>query len=112
MSPTQENATATTNPSNLQDLERSKLLHGSTWYETQHQDSFISKLKGKNCNYLPEVVNHYMRNWKTNPSPGEEADKDVVQNGTAITNLYFELTIDFCEACVRIVWPFLSVWKY
>jgi len=96
----------------MQDLERSKLLHGSTWHQDQHQDLFISKLKGKNCNYLPEVVNHYMRNCKTNPRPGEEADKGVVQNGTAITNLYFELSTDFYEVCVRIVWLFLSVWKY
>lgn len=102
MSPTRENTTATANPSNVQDLERSKLLHGSTWYEKQHQDSFISKLTGKNRKYLPEVVNQYMVNWKSNPSPGQEADKDVVQNGTAITNLYFELSTDFYEVCVRI----------
>lgn len=109
MSPAQESATATTNTTNMQDLDRSKLLHGSTWYETQHQDSFISKLNGKNRQYLPEVVNEYMKNWKTNPSPGQEVDKAVVENGTDITNLYFELSTDFYEASSSHVWLFLSV---
>ncbi|KAF9304541.1 Delta(24)-sterol C-methyltransferase [Mortierella antarctica] len=90
----------------MQDLERSKLLHGSTWYETQHQDLFISKLTGKNRKYLPKVVNQYMKNWKTNPSPGQEADMDVVQNGTDITNLYFELSTDFYEYAWGTSWHF------
>ncbi|KAF9112696.1 hypothetical protein BGX30_007214, partial [Mortierella sp. GBA39] len=66
----------------------------------QRQDSFISNLTGKTRQYLPEVVNQYMKNWKINPSPGQEADKDVVQNGTDITNLYFELSADFYETGV------------
>ncbi|KAG0036134.1 hypothetical protein BGZ82_004651 [Podila clonocystis] len=106
MSPTRGNATATTDPSNLQDLERSKLFHGSTWYEKQHQDLFISKLTGKNRKYLPEVVNQYLGNWKTNPSPGQEADKDVMENSTAITNLYFELSTDFYEYAWGTSWHF------
>lgn len=104
MSPTRESATATADSANLQDLDRSKLLHGSTWHETKHQDSFISKLTGKNRQFLPEVVNQYMKNWTTNPSPGQEADKAVVENGSNITNLYFELSTDFYEVCVRYVW--------
>ncbi|KAG0285613.1 hypothetical protein BGZ98_005438, partial [Dissophora globulifera] len=57
MSPTRGNTAAVTNPANTKDIERSKLLHGSTWNETQHQGSFISKLKSKNRDYQPEVVN-------------------------------------------------------
>ncbi|KAG0285829.1 hypothetical protein BGZ98_005312, partial [Dissophora globulifera] len=91
------NVIATTNPAKTQDLERSKLLHGSTWNETQHKGSLISKLKGKNRKYQPEVVNQYMENWKTNTSPGEEADKKVVNNGTTVSNLYYELSTDFYE---------------
>ncbi|KAG0304664.1 hypothetical protein BGZ98_005206, partial [Dissophora globulifera] len=97
MPPTRGTTAAATNPANTKDLERSKLLHGSTWNETQHQGSFISKLTSKNRKYNPEVVNQYMENWKANTSPGEEADKKVVENGTSITNLYFELSTDFYE---------------
>ncbi|KAG0299397.1 Delta(24)-sterol C-methyltransferase [Dissophora globulifera] len=104
--PPSRNATATTNSANMQDLERSKLLHGSTWHEAQHQDSFISKLTSKNRKYLPEIVNEYMKNWKTNPSPGQEADMDLVQNGPDITNLYFELSTDFYEYAWGTSWHF------
>ncbi|KAG0315089.1 Delta(24)-sterol C-methyltransferase [Dissophora globulifera] len=97
MPPTRGTTAAATNPANTKDLERSKLLHGSTWNETQHQGSFISKLTSKNRKYNPEVVTQYMENWKANTSPGEEADKKVVENGTSITNLYFELSTDFYE---------------
>ncbi|KAF9120724.1 hypothetical protein BGX30_002996, partial [Mortierella sp. GBA39] len=80
MSPTRESTTTATNTAHIQDLDRSKLLHGSTWNDTKHQVSFISKLTGKNRQFLPEVVNNYTKNWKVNPSPGQEADKDVVEN--------------------------------
>ena len=41
-----------------------------------------------------------MKNWNNNPSPSHESDKDVVENGTDITNLYFELSTDFYEVCM------------
>ncbi|GJJ68042.1 sterol 24-C-methyltransferase [Entomortierella parvispora] len=99
-------ATATAQPVHAQDLERSKLLHGKTWEEKQHQDSFLSKLKSKNREFLPEVVNQYMVNWQNNTSPDQESDKDVVRKGTDITNLYFELSTDFYEYAWGTSWHF------
>ncbi|KAG9063331.1 hypothetical protein KI688_004213 [Linnemannia hyalina] len=90
----------------------SLLLYSSTCYDTQHQDSFISKLTGTNRQYLPEVANQNMKNWRINPSPGQEADKDVVQNGTDITNLYFELSTDLYEVRLGNVRLFLSAREY
>ncbi|KAF9398330.1 hypothetical protein BGZ94_006036, partial [Podila epigama] len=82
-----------------QDLDRSKLLHGSTWNDNQHQHSFISKLTNKNREFLPEVLHEYMKHWKKNPIPGQEDDADrvVIRQGSDITNLYFELSTDFYE---------------
>ncbi|CAO3567770.1 unnamed protein product [Mortierella alpina] len=106
MSPTRETTSSNAGQVNTQDLDRSMLFHGSTWDEAKHQSFFLSKLTGKNRQYLPEVVNQYMKNWTLNPSPGQEADKDVVDNGSNITNLYFELSTDFYEYAWGTSWHF------
>ncbi|KAF9920151.1 Delta(24)-sterol C-methyltransferase [Linnemannia zychae] len=86
-----------TTTANAQDLERSKLLHGKTWQDTHHQDTFISKLTSKNNQFLPEVVSQYVKYWKADPDLNHEADRPIEEGGSKLTNLYFELSTDFYE---------------
>ncbi|KAF9161450.1 Delta(24)-sterol C-methyltransferase [Actinomortierella ambigua] len=88
-------ARSSTNQAHKQDLERSKLLHASTWEETHHRDSFLSKLINKNRKFLPEIVTQYVKEWKANPNQPNTQSNGVT--ATDLTNQYFELSTDFYE---------------
>ncbi|KAF9977340.1 Delta(24)-sterol C-methyltransferase [Actinomortierella ambigua] len=99
MSPARESSTAVITQSNKQDLERAKLLHGSTWDEAHHEDSFLSKLKNKDRAFQPELVQAYMKHWKKD-EPTEETQQDKDERSLsykAVTNGFYDLATDFYE---------------
>ncbi|KAF9161024.1 Delta(24)-sterol C-methyltransferase [Actinomortierella ambigua] len=99
MSPTRESSTTVVTQSNKQDLERAKLLHGSTWDEAHHEDSFLSKLKNKDRTFQPELVEEYMKHWKKDePTEETEQDRDErTHSYKAVTNGFYNLATDFYE---------------
>ncbi|KAG0243283.1 Delta(24)-sterol C-methyltransferase [Actinomortierella wolfii] len=99
MAPSRESSTALITQSNKQDLEKSKLLHGSTWDEAHHEDSFLTKLKNKDRAYQPEVVHEYMNHWKKE-KPTEETEQDKEERANAykaVANQFYDLATDFYE---------------
>ncbi|KAG0245040.1 Delta(24)-sterol C-methyltransferase [Actinomortierella wolfii] len=95
MSATRVSSTTQVNQAHKQDLERSKLLHAKTWEETHHRDTFLSKLLSKNRNFLPEIVNQYMKEWTPDPNQQNQQTNGVY--AADLTNQYFELSTDFYE---------------
>ncbi|ORZ14377.1 hypothetical protein BCR41DRAFT_86158 [Lobosporangium transversale] len=85
---------------NFEDLALSKTLHGQSWNEDHHQDSFISKLKNKDREFTPTVVDNYLDNWKeTKPENETEEAKVERQNAyKAVANSFYDLATDFYEA--------------
>ncbi|KAI8356825.1 sterol 24-C-methyltransferase [Mortierella sp. GBAus27b] len=92
-------STALITQSNRDDLLLSKTLHGSSWNEEHHQDSFIFKLKNKDREFQPTVVNDYLDNWKGEKAEDEtEESKAERQNAyKAVANSFYDLATDFYE---------------
>ncbi|KAF9366046.1 Delta(24)-sterol C-methyltransferase [Mortierella sp. NVP85] len=84
---------------NREDLLLSKTLHGSSWNEDHHQDSLIFKLKNKDREYQPAVVDNYLDNWKEDiPENETEESKTTRQNAyKAVANSFYDLATDFYE---------------
>jgi len=84
---------------NREDLLLSKTLHGSSWDENRHQDSLIFKLKNKDREYQPAVVDNYLDNWKEEiPENETEESKTTRQNAyKAVANSFYDLATDFYE---------------
>ncbi|KAF9177200.1 hypothetical protein BGZ50_009030, partial [Haplosporangium sp. Z 11] len=92
-------STALITQRNQEDLLLSKTLHGYTWDESHHQDSFISKLNKKDREFQPAVVDNYLENWKEEKPENEtEEAKAERQNAyKAVANSFYDLATDFYE---------------
>ncbi|KAF8940047.1 S-adenosyl-L-methionine-dependent methyltransferase [Dissophora ornata] len=84
---------------NREDLALSKTLHGESWDESHHQDSFLSKLKNRDRQFQPAVVDNYLDNWKEDkPENESEEAKTQRQNAyKAVANSFYDLATDFYE---------------
>ncbi|KAG0252652.1 hypothetical protein BGZ95_006569 [Linnemannia exigua] len=82
-----------------QDLQQSKFLHGSTWEDTEHQSSFISKLAKKNHQAHQAVFSSYVDNWKDgqNEERSENDGAKTLSTHTALANSYYDNFTDFFE---------------
>jgi len=103
MSPPHLNADNVVNR-NQEDLALSKALHGYSWDEANHQNSFISKLHKKDKEFQSTVVNNYLENWKEEvpENETEEARAERASSYKAVANSFYDLATDFYE--VSCVW--------
>ncbi|KAF9353034.1 Delta(24)-sterol C-methyltransferase [Mortierella sp. AD094] len=84
---------------NKEDLALSQTLHGNSWNESHHQDSLISKLKNKDRQFTPNVIDNYLDNWKeVQPENETEEAKTERQNSYKdVANSFYDLATDFYE---------------
>ena len=84
---------------NQEDLALSKVLHGYSWDEANHQNSFISKLNKKDKDFQSTVVNNYLDNWKEEQPENEteEARAERANAYKAVANSFYDLATDFYE---------------
>ncbi|KAG9321069.1 hypothetical protein KVV02_000683 [Mortierella alpina] len=83
---------------NEEDLLRSKALHGCTWEETGHKNSFIYKLAKKNHHILQATFERYMDSWKEGQVEDEsDAKAKRLSAHTTIANSYYDIFTDFFE---------------
>ncbi|KAH7059548.1 S-adenosyl-L-methionine-dependent methyltransferase [Linnemannia elongata] len=96
---TTPSSTALITQRNQEDLAKSKTLHGHTFHDNHHQDSFLSKLNKKDRDFQPAVVDKYLDNWKED-RPELESEEDKAQRQTAykaVANSFYDLATDFYE---------------
>ncbi|KAF9308320.1 Delta(24)-sterol C-methyltransferase, partial [Linnemannia elongata] len=96
---TTPSSTALITQRNQEDLAKSKTLHGHTFHDNHHQDSFLSKLNKKDRDFQPVVVDKYLDNWKED-RPELESEEDKAQRQTAykaVANSFYDLATDFYE---------------
>lgn len=84
---------------NREDLALSKTLHGTTFNEENHQASFLTKLKQKDRQFQPAVVDNYLKNWKEEQPENEteEAKAERQSAYKAVANSFYDLATDFYE---------------
>ncbi|KAF9584984.1 Delta(24)-sterol C-methyltransferase [Lunasporangiospora selenospora] len=87
------------NRQNHNDLALSKTLHGTSWNEEHHRDSFVSKLNKKDRSYQSTVVGDYLLNWKseTTQDETEQEKNERVDAYKTVANSFYDLATDFYE---------------
>ncbi|KAG0041477.1 hypothetical protein BGZ83_001756 [Gryganskiella cystojenkinii] len=87
---------------NREDLALSKTLHGTTFNEENHQASFLSKLKQKDREFQPAVVDNYLKNW-SEEQPENETEESKAERQSAykaVANSFYDLATDFYERSI------------